>query len=556
MKPISSALVIFAAAIACGCTSPVSHRLKDIESYIQEYPDSALTSLSDIDTAQLKTGHQKALYSLLTAMARDKNDVLLTDTRLIEPAVGWYDRHGQDDHLTAALFYAGRTHYNTGDYPSAIISYQRARENARSVYWKGMCEYHMSMTYNCCYNNEEELKHALLSSELWKEYGDPYRIQQSYAILASAYNNNRLSDKADSLLAILCNSETPFYPAFRQRAELKIRWGTPDFQEIASLFEEAVNHGCAMSADNWYEYAYALFKCGDRLRAESIVSQLSSYGESISSCLWLGKMAEEDGDYQRALQYERTEKQLTDTLVRTQLSQSLFKAQAEQYRLSSEMATQRRDNAVLSAILISVLFAAALICMVYAFRKRRINLEAERERALTIAEKASELLRQAQADCQMAHAQSSESEAKLTELRRSFAELYQHQFSELGHLLDYSKSASDASEKSTRLYLQRTSEIMEEINRGEVYQRKFEARINHDLDDIMIKLRQDFPDLKESDFRFLSYVIVGFDATTRAIILNETTNNMRVKKARLIKKIADSGSPNALLYSCFLHPDK
>ena len=139
----------------------------------------------------------------------------------------------------------------------------------------------------------------------------------------------------------------------------------------------------------------------------------------------------------------------------------------------------------------------------------------------------------------------------MEELRKSFAQTYQRQFSELGHLFDYS-SNSKISEKAIRKYLEKTSDIIEDINGG----KEFEARINQDLDNIMFKLRNDFPEFKESDFRFLSYVIVGFDATTRAIILNETQNNMRVKKARLIKRIESSNTENKPLYSAFLHPDK
>lgn len=556
MKYKFPTLSLLIALIVCGCTRSMSRSLNDIESYIQDKPDSALAVLQTIDTLQIKTKSQKALYSLLSAMAKDKNDIVMTDIRLIEPAVSWYKKHPQDDHLTAALFYSGRIYYCAGDYPSAIINYRQARENAKSIYWKGMCECHMSMTYNQCYNNEDELKHALESCELWKEYGDPYRIQQSYSILAAAYNNNRISDKADSLLALLCDSGTPFYPAFRQRAEQKIRWDNPDYHEISTLFETAINQGCAMSVANWYEYAYALFKCGDHARSESIISQLSTYDESISSCLWLGRIAEEKGNDKLALQYERTEKHLTGTIVRAQLSQSLFKAQSEQDRLNSEIASQKKDMAILFAILIVFGCIAIVLWTTFAFRKRRMRLEDEKEHAIEIAEKTSELLYQAQIERKSAEAKSLESENKLSNLRKAFAQMYQRQFAEIGRLFDYCNNNHDISEKAIKQSLERTASIIEDINRGEDKQHRFESRINQDLDNIMIKLRNDFPEFKESDFRFLSYVIVGFDATTRAIILNETQNNMRVRKARLIKKISNTNTENSLLYSAFLHTDR
>ena len=51
--------------------------LKDIESYIQERPDSALVEIQSIDTTSLNTRELRAKYSLLHAMALDKNYINL-----------------------------------------------------------------------------------------------------------------------------------------------------------------------------------------------------------------------------------------------------------------------------------------------------------------------------------------------------------------------------------------------------------------------------------------------------------------------------------------------
>lgn len=47
--------------------------LKDVESYIQERPDSALQVLEMVDSSNLNTKSLRAHYSLLFAMALDKN---------------------------------------------------------------------------------------------------------------------------------------------------------------------------------------------------------------------------------------------------------------------------------------------------------------------------------------------------------------------------------------------------------------------------------------------------------------------------------------------------
>ena len=58
--------------ISCG-VSEVRDKLNDVESYIMERPDSALTVLDSMDRAILTTDRLKAHHSLLLAMALDKN---------------------------------------------------------------------------------------------------------------------------------------------------------------------------------------------------------------------------------------------------------------------------------------------------------------------------------------------------------------------------------------------------------------------------------------------------------------------------------------------------
>ena len=79
-------------------------RLSDIESYIDSRPDSALAAIRQIDTTALRGRAVKAKYSLLHAMALDKNYIDTADTRIVQPAIDWYSRHGSpEEKLTAYL---------------------------------------------------------------------------------------------------------------------------------------------------------------------------------------------------------------------------------------------------------------------------------------------------------------------------------------------------------------------------------------------------------------------------------------------------------------------
>lgn len=538
------------------CSNPTRKALEEIEAYIQERPDSALVALQEFDAVSIKSKRDKALFALLYTMAKDKNDIPITDIQEIEPALEWYRRHKQGDHLAASFFYSGRIHYNSGEFPEAALSFQEALGNAESLYWKAMSTGHIAYTFNQSLGVEEELKYSLEALKLWEEYGDSYKIKQSQSTLATAYSNNRQFHKADSLLSILCNAETPYAHAFPQWAELKIKTGSREYEEIVRIFDEGRKIGAVLSPENWYEYAYALYKSGKDQSATGILNQLSTRGESIASCLWKGRIAEDEGDIELSLKYERMEKHLIDSLVNRQLSQSLYKAQTKNYKISLERVEEKRKDYVRLSITLALLLISLLTASIIFYIARRRQLETKLERAYEIAEKSNELLIQVQRENENAHSRTLEIETNLKELRRNYVHLFQNQFSEIGRLFDYYRISDNIDKEATDRYLKKTSEIVREINQGAESQRKFEDRINRNLDNIMLKLRSDFPEFKESDFLFLSYVIVGFDATTRAIILNETPNNMRVKKARLVKKILGSSSENISLYSCFLRRER
>lgn len=232
-----------------------------------------------------------------------------------------------------------------------------------------------------------------------------------------------------------------------------------------------------------------------------------------------------------------------------------YRAQTDHYR--EEMENQRLKQACASlGVIIALAFLLFTLCFLR-LRSRKIATEMELQRAKNKIEKKTQMLRLANRALLQAKKDIGHKDEQLAEIRCQIAKLFQRQFAEIGQIFDYCRTEEEMSRIAAELCVKRVEEIINEINSsGNEEQSEFEKRINRDLDNIMEKLRKDFPEFKKSDFRFLSYIIVGFDATTRAIILNETQNNMRVKKSRLLKIIMNSKSENLPLYSSFLMTDK
>ena len=75
---------IFLTIVLVGCTTGnVRKKLNDIETYISDRPDSALTAIRSIDHSTLTTKSLRAHHALLHAMALDKNYIDVTDDEKI-----------------------------------------------------------------------------------------------------------------------------------------------------------------------------------------------------------------------------------------------------------------------------------------------------------------------------------------------------------------------------------------------------------------------------------------------------------------------------------------
>ena len=130
----SFALLFFMLILMASCTSyQVNRQLKDIESYIQDRPDSALTVLEDIDRTTLRSKRNKAHHALLHAMALDKNYIDVTDDSLSRTALNYFDKWGPKKYKARALYYLGVYYYNIGENKTAIVEFTKSEDLARKA---------------------------------------------------------------------------------------------------------------------------------------------------------------------------------------------------------------------------------------------------------------------------------------------------------------------------------------------------------------------------------------------------------------------------------------
>lgn len=538
--------------------------MTDVDSFIQERPDSALLVLESISPDDIKNSKDAARFSLLHTMAIDKNYIDTADISLIMPAVTYYSKDRDSDEYMKAMFYLGRLNRHANNCQDAIVASMAAKEVAgknNDLYWEAMAASEIAYTYSWNYISEEELAYILEAHDLWTEYGDPARIAKSMSNLATAYANVGEYYKADSLFADLCMSYPEDSKYLIKRAHNALKIHDYDSGIIVNWYEKAMDGGADMTIDNYYEYAYALTLCGESAAAQKILSQLEHYPKTTKAHHLLSQIAEVKEDYKEAFHELKEYMDRSDSVVLRQLDQSVYKAVANQSRLEAEQMEIKKDKAVAVSLLLTVVFLCLVLAVLALFRYRKHAMEMEIGRLLRSCDESNRLLESIRIESEKKledkNKQLESTEERLLKLRSSFARIYQNQLKAIGHLFDYNSPETDLQIDSIKQsFSSRMNSILSAVRKETRNQKEFEMIVNRELDNIMQKLREDFPQFSEEDYTLLSYWIVGFDATTCSILLDCPENNLRVRKTRLTKKIQESDSVNLDLYMAFLAPRK
>ena len=126
MKYYISIIILAIFLFSCNGHSKHWETLSQVESYIEEKPDSALVTLEQIDLFELSGKEEKAKHALLYSMALDKNFVDKTDFEVLQPAIDYYEDNGSATDKLRTYYYQGRIYQNAGNDALAMESFVKA----------------------------------------------------------------------------------------------------------------------------------------------------------------------------------------------------------------------------------------------------------------------------------------------------------------------------------------------------------------------------------------------------------------------------------------------
>ena len=557
---ISLISLSLAALLLASCASRhTAATLNDVETYIQQRPDSALATIRALDTTMLTTRSLRAHYALLHAIALDKNWIDTTDVGVVMPAVEYYDRHPSDIRRAKALYYLGRIQQNAGDRPEAIISFMKAEryaEASKDVDFKGLICLAISTIYSQTHLHEEALEYTERAYSLFVEAKDTSNANSALLCMANDYYNLERYSEADSLYRDLIKNGD-VYSNLRSSLQcgyaLSLVKPKEDYEQAVRVFEEVITStGRLRNRNTWGAYAYSLLRVGREKQAEQIFKQLEAkQGDAFLSYSYWKSLADAYvGDFASAYRLQNKAYEIQDENVVIALKQSAIKAQKdflEEVNRESETAARRRlvNHWLIWGFMVLLLLTAAIVANLHVKRKH----EQDREKSLQLEQENASLQEAVTALSDKV----TEMNVQQAQLQREYTLHLQSSFREWGQLYKayYHPGNNDILDVRENVYYEATNAIAR-LSGDKEGQILLERRLNELFDDVMVHYRADFPDEAESDYHFVSFVFAGFDASIlKAAFQIPSIPATYARKSRLKESIQNSSSRNKEQYLRF-----
>ncbi|MCC8038432.1 MAG: hypothetical protein LIP02_09955 [Bacteroidales bacterium] len=384
MEKLKWILLMFVAAVTFGgCAgrhTPAWERLDTAQALLEEHPDSALAIIEAIDPTKLGGAEERGRYSLLHAMAIDKCGIDTTDASLIAPALSRYRHHGTADDRLKALYYAGRIASNADSLDAAMRQFVAASAyipQATDTLAIGRLLIAQAVIKFSLYDYRSALEKSLAAAQLYDQCNafnyafDSYEKALGYAMMLDL--NDSLPPILYRLgqLAPLSTNGIREFQALRLNVAIHTQDTTAVQEILGNLSCEEIDYSLAV------EMLRGFLMLEDYEQAEYIFQLLQEPDGMVNRIKYWAvavRLAENQQDYKRALDYFAVYDSLRETHDQLRLTQEL--QFSEERHLNELQVTQLKERNRFNTgigICISLLILCGLIIALLRLRSVKMQ---------------------------------------------------------------------------------------------------------------------------------------------------------------------------------------
>ena len=542
MRKLITILIVTLSAISCGNIRDAHNTLNDIETFINERPDSALTILNSFDTSLLDHKSIWAHHSLLHAQAKDKCYIDETNDSLMTQVVNYYEGKRDKEKLFKAYYYLGRIQYNAGDYAESMLSYTKAEQLIDKIdddFIKGLLYAQLGMLNQMYYDYTSSMDAYESAQTFYKNAGEivhQYYIKLNIGQLYQELKQYGMSEKLlcevmywayDNNYDLLCQEALEFLTTLYDE--------TSQTDKSNTLLNSQYIDICSTSLPIIQTQALSLAKNNDLSSIDLIdkCNLLIQYTEdTISNNYYRYRIYKELGYYKDALDNYEQMIHLQDSTTFSALQLPLQEVknnylQAENRYMQLKVKMHKNQKYFVILIL-----CISICCLTLYFRRK---IQKKHTEMLGYIEVATDLEKILMEKCQEVEDISNSLDAIDSELKTSegyISEMFYKQYELLNKLTSTYYETHVCNKDMEAIYKQVSLEI-ERLSSDKKSIRQLENFVNRYKGNIMTTIRTHLPNLNEMDYRLLCYLCAGFSAKAISIFTGDSTNNIYVKKSRI-----------------------
>ncbi|MBQ2242970.1 MAG: hypothetical protein II318_02000 [Bacteroidales bacterium] len=547
MRKLFTILIVTITAISCGKIKDAHNTLNDIETFINERPDSALTILDSFDTSLLDHKSVWAHHSLLHAQAKDKCYIDETNDSLMTQVVNYYEGKRDKEKLFKSYYYLGRIQYNAGDYAASMLSYTKAEHMINDIddnLSKGLLFAQLGLL-NQDYKDYSKALEAYQAAYIcYEQAGMIKHLMQAKYSIAGIYREMKLYDESEQLftevmdwsfnnnLIYLCqlcvNSLITMYD------EIDNRNKSADLvsSKYASLFANSIHIIRAKALELAYN--------GDHNAIEIMHNDVDRLAISLKDTLnnryYMARIYKLLGKHQEAMSEQQFLYHIQDSLLTISLKYPLLSVKNKYLKSEYENAQLRIKANRTKLSFMCVFIVVVLILVTFIFRNHIKAKDFEISRYVEVADDLERSLIRKRKELEKMAKEAGQTDKQLKESAAFISNMFSKQYELLNKLTSTYYETHGCNKDKEAIYKYVSREI-ESLSSDKKAIQQLEDLVNLYRGNIMALIRQELPSLTEMEFRLLCYFCAGFSAKAISIFTGDTTNNIYVKKSRIKDEI-------------------
>ena len=399
MKHYISIIILAIFLFSCNGHSKHWETLSQVESYIEEKPDSALVTLEQIDLSELSGKEEKAKHALLYSMALDKNFVDKTDFEVLQPAIDYYEDNGSATDKLRTYYYQGRIYQNAGNDALAMESFVNAiseSEESDDILTKARIYFNRGSIYYSLYEWDSFIETHKTAASYFKQAERHHSYIHCLILIVNGYTLKKdyhaalpYIDECKQLrenmnFSLLCD----FYSSYITYLE---NCGTD--AELKDAIEECLNTIPAESVD-WLTLSNACIKLGQYEEALQAIEQYKNSPKAsveIKYKALKSEIYEKLGRYEESLRAYKEYMVVSDSTIWAVMQQDT-KFVEERHNLEMAKAKETKAKNKRTIIILACVVALISSILVILIIRRRLQISRAKNRELEVEKQKYEQL--------------------------------------------------------------------------------------------------------------------------------------------------------------------